>query len=486
MNLSKTAIGELYQSLSSSDVKKLTKYIQQRYESPEYRVSKLHRAIVQIIQSKKQSEIDSNWLKKTVFKKDKMSNSNWTSQMNILINIVKEFILLKLVKKKNIYVETLWGEYLIENGLKKNLIVKSANFKIDPKNDDYPLFKKYMMDREKLYLNEMLYAKRNKKQYEDTLLTLLSFQDFVVDRKIDIYNSILSYVMYDELSENHYLEIQNLLKYGEKSDIDLLQLKTFNLSLVVNKNFESFIKLKSKFDQNFDKISKASAVETSFVLINFGLKQLDDGVLEYLEGTIEVFEILITKNIFFSKFYFNHTIFNRYITLKLRVSEKSDEVKEIIHEKIDLLPLNQKESCLHLNMAKIYFKDKQYKDSIRSLGQINVSKSILYLPLTKVLLLKNLVEIEDEERVKAERENLYKYFFYSKSLSSEAKNRYKLFHANIGDLLMIRFEQLSRYKRAKLSKAISNDSPYFIEKDWMQERLQFLEGRFPLKAKKWK
>jgi hypothetical protein len=483
LSLSNTAIGELYRSLSSSDIKKLTKYIQHQYESPENRVSKLHRAILQIILSKTEDKSDLSQLKKMAYKKEKISHSNWTSQISILQNIIKEFVILKEAKAKNIYTETLWGEYLIEKGLKKNLTVKLSNFKVDQKNDDYPVLKKYIRDRELVILNHLIYTKKNKRHYEDMLSELYSFQDFVAERKMNIVSSILTYPENKVAIDLDYKEIQSLLEYGKQSSNELVQLNAYNLALVVYKDFESFIALRTKLNQIIDSIPISSAIETSIMLINFGLNQLDNGVLNFLEGTFQVFETLVERDIFNSKLFFNHTFFNRYITMRLRVLNETQETMEILMEKIDLLPLIQRDSCLNLNLAKILFKEKKYHDSIQSLAKINVSKSLFYLPLTKTLLLKNLVEIEDEERVKAEKENLYKYYFYSKSLSLEAKNRYKLFHSYIGDLLTLRFEQFSRQKRSKLSKAIGNTSPYFIEKEWMQERFKFLQDQYRMKAK---
>ena len=147
MKLNQTTIGELYAALSPIEIKQLSAYLD---EKPNDKVKKLHQWMVKLTKENKLKDSDTDFLVQKILGK-KAIYSSYTTVVNLLINHIKDYLILSKIREKNIYTETLWGEILIERRLKRNLLLKITNFKLDIYKDSYALMKKFFYIRESFF-----------------------------------------------------------------------------------------------------------------------------------------------------------------------------------------------------------------------------------------------------------------------------------------------------------------------------------------------
>lgn len=478
MLLPESTIGELYLSLPPSEYKKLAKYIKNRHDGQLSLSLRLHTILVTLIERNQLKDTELEALKYKLFKDKAANHSRLTTQINILQTIFKEFILLSKINAKNIYTETLWGEYLIENRLKRNLLIKLSNYKLDVFKDDYPFQKDFYNKREQLFLSYFNSTTKNQNDiYLDACNQITSFQNFEIISKIDFYNTLIAFKNKNTLSVDIIQEISRTIKMGSISPFEPIRINSFVLKLSFEGTYDNYIYLKTEFIKSHSLFKIESTLQIIAIILNFGLGKMDNGETAYSKENYDFYLFLEEAEILFSKTFFNQAQMNRYITLCIK-HDSSQRARAILEENINKLSKAQIESCYNLNLAKIEFAEKNYKASTRLLYQINTNLVPFYLPLTKILLLKNLVETEDYERLPAEKENFYKYYYASKTLPDDTKNRYILFHKYIEHMLSVKYEYLSDYKRKKISLALQDDSPYFIEKEWMQGRWKWLQEKY--------
>lgn len=111
MVLNQTTLGELYQSLSLEEVKGLDLYLQKNTVGKENILYQLHKLMAEAKLQAMLAKLDTNYIKAELFGGDEKSVSKLTTYNNLLINHIKDYLILSKVKEKNIYTEALWGRY---------------------------------------------------------------------------------------------------------------------------------------------------------------------------------------------------------------------------------------------------------------------------------------------------------------------------------------------------------------------------------------
>jgi len=480
MLLIQTTIGELYKSLSAEELKEFELYLRKMSTGKNNILIQLHTLLRDITVSGQLTKLDYSYIRAELFTTSTDSTSKLTTYTNLLINHIKEFLILSKTKEKNIYTETLWGEILIERKLKRNLIIKNKNSNVDYLIDQYPLLKEFYNKRELFFLTYQNLTKKN----IDNMMTcsideLKAFENYVLYTKMEKYMSLISNKkIYKSIVEIPNKDvIQNLINSGFESSNIIINLYSTILNLNINGNEKNYLILKQNFESNFGKLSQDLINLTIPIILNFGQSQINLGKELYNLYNYEFFKFLIQKNLLFNKSNFSYIRFNNYLNLEMNFG--SVELADEILEKYKTMISNeQRESFYNLNKAKILFKKREYNSSISLLYSSSKFEMVFYIPLAKILLIKCHIMLEDIDRVMAERENFYKYIYNTKNIPEDAQRRHKLFIKYAEYMTESRFEYLTGYMRKRIETALLQTSPYFTEKEWMRERWNELKAKF--------
>jgi hypothetical protein len=472
MKLNQTNLGELYAALSPIEIKQLGSYLD---EKPNDKVKKLHQWMVKLTKENRLKDCDTDFLIQKILGKNAIYSS-YTTLANLLINHIKDYMILSKVKEKNIYTETLWGEILIERRLKRNLLLKITNFKLDLYNDSYALMKKFFFMRESFFYE---YLQVTKKTYKILITTLgdqyKAFEDYSSFYKLETLIGYSTFIT-NEKSKIKLLsrDYDTIILEGINSEQDLIRMKALTLRLTLENEINDYNELFDLFRVNFDKFSNEHYVQLLSVLLNYTMKQVHKGYeYMYLE-THKIFKFLLEKKAFFQNQIFSGARAFNLIRQELKFGS-IENAELYLAESLILITPVQKESFQYLAESRIFFTKNDFNNSLRKISTINPSDSVHYYPLYKIMLIKNYIMLADIDRLMAERENFYKYLNNQKNIQEDEKRRHKLFIKYTEYLTNARYEYLTDYMKKRIENALLQTSPYFSEKQWVRERWEELK-----------
>ncbi len=408
MLLNQTTLGELYQSLSPEEAKGLELYLQKNTVGKESILYQLHKLMIEAKLQAMLAKLNTDYIKAELFGGDEKSVSKLTTYNNLLINHIKDYLILSKVKEKNIYTETLWGEILIERRLKRNLLLKITTSKIDIYNDNYSLLKKYFHIRESFYFEHLDLSRKNFKTMIDKLRNLIaSFKDYVSFNYIELYSGYLTLSKQININDNPYRnDLYELIELNKTSTNDLLIIQSLSLSLIVENSHNTFYKLKEFFLEKFELFSTQTYIQVIPVLNNFITKMIVSGNEIYYVEYYEHLKFISQKNLLFKPGFFSIVKLIQYIRLELRYGT-IEKAEQLLEESLKVISPAQKDSFQFLIESRISFAKKDYKISLRKISIINPSDSIYYFPQYKIMLIKNYIMLADIDRLMAERENFF-------------------------------------------------------------------------------
>jgi len=477
MVISQTTLGELYTSLSPEEIKGLDLYLQKNTVGKNNTILVLHKFLCQAKLAKQLDQLETEDIKSDLFGGDIKSVSKLTTYNNLLINHIKDYLLLSKIHEKNIYTETLWGEILIERRLKRNLLLKLTNFRFDLYKDSYALMKKFFNDREGFYLEHLSLTKKNYRlMIENLEKQILSFKNYASFSLIEYFNGYISLSKQININNDKYNEEINLLiTEGSDSPNDLIKIQTLSLSLSINKTLENYLNLKIFFIEKFNYFSIDTYMQIIPILNNYVIKKITQGDEDYYKEYYEHLNFLEEKKVLFIPGIFSIIKLFMYIRLELRYGT-IEKAEQLLEESLKVIAPSQKDSFQYLIESRIAFARQDYKLSLRKISIINPADSIYYYPQYKIMLIKCYIMLADIDRMNAEQENFYKYINAHKNIQDDEKRRHKLYIKYTEYLTEARYEYLTDYMRRRIEHALLQTSPYFTEKQWVRERWEELKS----------
>lgn len=477
MVISQTTLGELYTSLSPEEIKGLHLYLQKNTMGKNNTILALHKFICQAKQAKQLDQLETEDIKSELFGGDSKSVSKLTTYNNLLTNHIKDYLLLSKIHEKNIYTETLWGEILIERGLKRNLLLKLTNFRYDLYKDSYALMKKFFHDRELFFYEHLKFSKKNltqliMRQKEQ----LKSFELFFSYYKLELLNSI---VAFNEIRNSGELDLsKEAILFSEqhlKSNNELLKTKALLLKLYLFKDLESYNLLLNILYDSHHLFSVEQFVQMVTALSNFCQHRLAAGNEAFDKENYNLLKFLYENEYLFKYGIYTLLRLITFIRLELRYGT-IEKAEQLLEESLKVIAPSQKDSFQYLIESRVAFAKQDYMLSLRKISIINPADSIYYYPQYKIMLIKCYIMLADIDRLNAEQENFYKYLNAHKNIQDDEKRRHKLFIKYAEYLTEARYEYLTGYMKKRIENALLQTSPYFTEKQWVRERWEELKS----------
>jgi hypothetical protein len=477
MVISQTTLGELYTSLSAEEIKGLDLYLQKNTVGKNNTILVLHKFLCQAKLAKQLDQLETEDIKSDLFGGDIKSVSKLTTYNNLLINHIKDYLLLSKIHEKNIYTETLWGEILIERRLKRNLLLKITNFKFDLYRDGYALMKKFFQKRESFFYQFIILTKNN---YETLIEAqreqIEAFNDFTNFYKLELYSSLTSYLkQYNRIETLKREEIYSLTEKNVNSKNDIIKIQAHSLRLLYDHNKDSYISLRGLLFERHKLFSRETFIQLVPNLLNFAQYQRFKGEEEFEREYYDILNFLEQNAILFMQGVYSVIRLFNYIRLELHFGT-IEKAEQLLEESLKVIAPSQKDSFQYLIESRIAFAMQDYKLALRKISIINPADSIYYYPQYKIMLIKCYIMLADIDRMNAEQENFYKYINAHKNIQDDEKRRHKLYIKYTEYLTEARYEYLTDYMRRRIEHALLQTSPYFTEKQWVRERWEELKS----------
>ena len=161
-------------------------------------------------------------------------------------------------------------------------------------------------------------------------------------------------------------------------------------------------------------------------LVNFTVVQINKGNKGFENEQYDLYQSFEKRGVFKLKGYLNQNKINNVVNNFLK-KQSYEEAKSFILKYISLVNEENRESCLHFNMAKILFEQDQYKDSLRELLLVDFSKSAFYSLNSKILLLKNYYELKETDGFDSLVSSFKEYIRKNKIITDNYKKSYTNF-----------------------------------------------------------
>ena len=127
--------------------------------------------------------------------------------------------------------------------------------------------------------------------------------------------------------------------------------------------------------------------------INYCVKQINRGKLDYLREVFNVYNIALEKDFLFDKNELSPWDYKNLVTLGLRLKEHS-WTEKFIKEYRERLPRANRSNAYTFNLAKFYFYIQRYDDVLKLLQDVKYD-DIFYLLDSKTLLVKTYYEMTE-------------------------------------------------------------------------------------------
>lgn len=127
--------------------------------------------------------------------------------------------------------------------------------------------------------------------------------------------------------------------------------------------------------------------------INFCVKQINRGKLDYLREVFDLYNVALQKDILFDKKELSPWDYKNLVTLGLRLKEQS-WTEKFIKDYRDKLPKQNRSNAYTFNLAKLFFYIRRYDDVLKLLQKVEYD-DVFYLLDSKTLLIKTYYEMDE-------------------------------------------------------------------------------------------
>ncbi|MBS1592701.1 MAG: hypothetical protein JST90_00145 [Bacteroidetes bacterium] len=127
--------------------------------------------------------------------------------------------------------------------------------------------------------------------------------------------------------------------------------------------------------------------------INFCVKQINRGKLDYLREVFDLYNIALKKDILFDKNELSPWDYKNLVTLGLRLKEQT-WTEKFIKDYKEKLPKANRSNAYTFNLAKFNFYIRRYDDVLKLLQRVEYD-DVFYLLDSKTLLIKTYYEMDE-------------------------------------------------------------------------------------------
>jgi hypothetical protein len=447
-----TVLGEIYHSFSKNELRVLDQYITTSNWQYSDTIVKCHECFQFHTLNNSLESLNKEEIFKYVYEEEKHNDSKLRFLFNRLIEAIREFILIYHNKLDNVFTEKVWVDFIIEKKLRKNI-----QYNLEKKDlhtaSEYRFLNRFFKSQEQntFSANFSTDIKARFDTFTDLMRNAELFNDLVF---IKNYCSLISFTnVYQsipfELPESKLFEIKS--KNWDKIYPEFLVYLSF------------YYAYKKVLFDNFEIWVDEEKVNFVVYLLNYTTQQINKGVVEFIDEQYSLFNLFEELNIFELKSYINSGRINNVVFIYLRKKEY-EKATQFITKYVELLPDDMQDSCRHFNIARIYFENMKYKESLRELLQVDFGQDSFYSLNSKIILLKNYYELKESDAFDSLCSSFKEFIRKNKVVSENYKLSYLNFIKTIRKLY-----GATPTKLKKLGLEIA-ENKQLAEKNWLMEK----------------
>ncbi len=198
-------------------------------------------------------------------------------------------------------------------------------------------------------------------------------------------------------------------------------------------------KLKEMLTEHIGLFPKTEAKDMYVFALNYCIKKLNSGRLEFLDELFELYMALLDKSIIIDNGLMEASDYKNIATVGMRTGNL-DWTERFIEEYSQKLPEDVRENIHTYNLAFLSYYRGQFSQSLKLLQQVDF-EDVYYQMDAKVLLLKTYYELQEEEPFFSLVDAFHNFIKRNRTISEYQKTAYlnfvkyakKLMHIRLGN-----------------------------------------------------
>jgi hypothetical protein len=226
-----------------------------------------------------------------------------------------------------------------------------------------------------------------------------------------------------------------------------------------------YVWLKKKLISSKKNIDKITQKEIYLFLVNYCISKINESDTNFYVEIFQLYQFAIKHHLLIQKKALSPWDFKNIITVALHLKEIKWAEKFIKTYSINL-PIEEKNNAYNYNLAKVFFIQQKYNESLKLLQQVAYTDLFYQLDI-KVMQAKTLYELNELETLNDLMVSLKKLIVRKRKLSTHYQTIYRKFIFYLQKLLKID----SKKERELLIQQLTNDKQV-PDKNWLIEKFK--------------
>lgn len=453
----------LANTFSPQEIHRFRLYLQSPYHNANPLFYELFEAIRPFLHSRNKNEINALLVWKQINKKAKFNSLQFNKYCSALYQLAANFVSLNQLEQKSNTIQLNYLQVLNDRKLNELFPFHAQTLALSISTQIHSPSVFYDQFQLQLYNNAHQEILQSRTKNRNTSEVLAALDNFYLHYKLKYWSAALHYKkMFDQPVEILWEDF--MLEYLQKNKMMDEQIEVGRKILLMEQNKDgaaNYKWLKEKLFQSKSKIAVAAQKEICLFLINYCIEQINSGNAKFYKEIFEVYKQAIGQKLLIQKKSISPWDFKNIITVALQQKEIS-WTENFIKTYSSYLPTEESKNANNYNLAKVYFIQKKYNESLKLLQEVAYTDLFYQLDI-KVMQAKTLYELQEWDTLDDLIVSFKKLLVRKRKLSAHYQKRYKKFLS----YLQILLKNVSK----KQIDLLANDNEV-PDKNWLMEKMK--------------
>ena len=460
-------------TFSSSDIRKLEKFIQSPYHNEIQELSTLYSILKPSFLNGSETIPQKKEVWSQLFPNKPYSDVKIRKMASLLLNLAIEFKAYETLKARP--EQKLLLELLAVSRPGLSIHIAGVNRKLAQtinQNSSNSAEYNFYRFRHSAQNHRILELENNRKKLLklEELHQANEYLDiFYYAQKMALIADIIGYQGFMNISNQPNTAIKTLdaVKNASFFHKPIIQVYYLIIRMLSNKEQESFFfELKDWLQKNNQHFSKSQKKTFYAHLINYCIShQINKGNHTFFSHAFEVLSTMVSQKLIFDPF-IDPNYYRNIITIGLQIG-KFEYIRDFISTHSSALPPEQKENAETYNLARLYYKQKQYDKVLELLHNVELT-NISYALGAKTILIGTYFALDEYRALESLLISFRIFILRNKLLAKNTKQSYLNFLKFTKKLIYL--APYDKESKEKLKETIIKNNNVAV-KDWLLEQI---------------
>ncbi|MFM2226610.1 MAG: hypothetical protein RJA07_2812 [Bacteroidota bacterium] len=463
-----TKLYQLLKSFSPQEIQRFQLYLQSPFFNTDISIFNLFEIIRPYLHSRNTNIPEAEIIGKKLNKSKQFNNLKFNKQSSYLYQYAIDFISLHQLKNKTNALPIQYLQILNQRRLTDlfSFHAEKTKLTIHKKNEDLDcsFIENFKLQQQINNYQELLQSRQQQLNTADVLQTL---EDFYLYEKLKYWSAAKHYKnLFDQPVNIQWEDF--LLSWINKNPSDNEWIEINRQILLLQSSVDKqphYQWLKKVLVEQENSLNKTSQKEVLLFLINYCIEQINSSNTEFYKELFQLYKLALKRKLLIQKKLMSPWDFKNIVSVALQLQE-INWTEKFIKTYNTHLPNEELSNAYNYNLAKVFFIQKKYKESLQLLQQVAYTDLFYQLDI-KVMQTKTLYELNEWQTLDDLINSLKKLIKRKQKLSVHYQSVYRKFITYLQQLLKTK----SKKEAAIIIKKLEFDTQV-PDKNWLMEKFK--------------